>query len=265
MEYRVEEVAALAAVSVDTVRFYQGRGLLPGPRREGRVGIYGESHVERLRRIRALLAERFTLAQIGRLLEAEGTEGEAAGARQQREPLLAALVQESVGERTFTRAELAAESGVPEPVLVAAQAAGLFEPIRLSGVGGADGEERFSSADVDMARAGLTILGAGFPIHELLQLAVRHAGRIADSAEAAIDLFDESVIDNAGDDSAAADAIADAFRTLLPQLTRLVALHFQRTLVNRALDRLRAKGASEALEKALAATESARLEVSWQR
>jgi hypothetical protein len=42
-----------------------------------------------------------------------------------------------------------------------------------------------------------------------------------------------------------------------------VALHFQRTLVNRALDRLRAAGDSQALERALTATESGRLEVEW--
>ena len=40
MEYRVEELAASAGVRVDTVRFYQGRGLLPAPRREGRVAFY---------------------------------------------------------------------------------------------------------------------------------------------------------------------------------------------------------------------------------
>jgi DNA-binding transcriptional MerR regulator len=267
MEYRVEQLAALAGVTVDTLRFYQGRGLLPAPRREGRVALYGEAHLARLRRIRELLAERFTLSQIGRLLEAEAAaavrvpaEAQAPGrSLASREPLLAALLEESVGERTFSRAELAAASGVPDAVIVAAQAAGLFEPIR------AGGQERFSAADLEMARAGLALLGAGFPIDELLELAVRHARGIASSAEAAIELFDATVIENAGDDGAAADAIAEAFRELLPQVTRLVALHFQRTLVNRALERLRAKGDSDALEKALAATESVRLEVSWQR
>ena len=35
MEYRVEALAAAANVSVDTIRFYQGRGLLDLPRRSG--------------------------------------------------------------------------------------------------------------------------------------------------------------------------------------------------------------------------------------
>ena len=77
MEYRVEQLARSAGISVDTVRFYQSRGLLPGPRREGRVALYAESHLERLRRIRALRQEGFTLAQIHRLVEAPAPEAPA--------------------------------------------------------------------------------------------------------------------------------------------------------------------------------------------
>ena len=43
MEYRVEELAATAGVRVDTVRFYQSRGLLPAPVRVGRIAVAGES------------------------------------------------------------------------------------------------------------------------------------------------------------------------------------------------------------------------------
>ncbi len=68
MEYRVSEIAEAAGVAVDTVRFYQGRGLLPAPERRGRFAIYTEQHLERLRRIRALLDSGFSLAQIRKLL-----------------------------------------------------------------------------------------------------------------------------------------------------------------------------------------------------
>ena len=43
-----------ADVSVDTIRFYQKRQLLPPPRREGRIAWYGPEHVERLARIKDL-------------------------------------------------------------------------------------------------------------------------------------------------------------------------------------------------------------------
>jgi DNA-binding transcriptional MerR regulator len=245
MEYRVEELAAAAEVGVDTVRFYQARGLLPPPRREGRVARYGEAHLERLRRIRRLQREGFKLAQIGKLLEPEA--GEAP-------ELLAALARQSVGGRSLGRAALAAEAGVPEALLRAAEAAGLLEPIRV------DGEERFGESDVEMARAGLLLLESGFPLQKLLEHAVGHAEHVRALSDAAIDLFDDYVRKPGG--SPVDDATVTAlFEKLLPQVTRLVALHFQRTLVSRALNRLRGKHDNAALEAALAATENARLEV----
>lgn len=248
MEYRVEDLAAVAGVRVDTVRFYQTRGLLPKPDRRGRIAIYADAHLERLRRIRTLHDQGFTLAQIRRVLDHEA---ETAAP----EPLLAALVAESVGARSLSRAELAAEAGVPEALIRAAEAASLIEPFDV------DGEERFSESDLEMGRAALAILGAGFPLNALLELAVRHARHVRDVADAAIDLFDEHVRKHG---ERPEPVITDAFRELMPQVTKLVALHFQRTLVARALDRLAAAGESERghLEQALADT-AQRLEVEW--
>ncbi|HUA94587.1 MAG TPA: MerR family transcriptional regulator, partial [Acidimicrobiales bacterium] len=52
--YRVEELARRSGLSVDTVRFYQKRGLLDPPERQGRIAWYDSSHLERLERIRRL-------------------------------------------------------------------------------------------------------------------------------------------------------------------------------------------------------------------
>jgi DNA-binding transcriptional MerR regulator len=41
-EYRVAEVARLAGMTVRNVRVYQDRGLLPPPRRQGRIGLYSD-------------------------------------------------------------------------------------------------------------------------------------------------------------------------------------------------------------------------------
>ncbi len=68
---RVEELATTAGVPVDTIRYYQGRGLVPPPQRKGRVGWYGTEHLARLARIRELAAHGLTLATIGRLLSGE--------------------------------------------------------------------------------------------------------------------------------------------------------------------------------------------------
>jgi len=256
MEYRVEELATAAGVRVDTVRFYQGRGLIPAPRKVGRAAVYTDEHLGRVRRIRELLGQGFTLAQIRRMPGPQSSPG--VPARDAETSLLEALVEQSVGERSFSRAELAVEAGIPEALIGAAVEGGLVEPLRV------EGEDRFSSADVEMARAALSILGAGFPLRELLELAGDHARNVQTSADAAIDLFDAHVRKGgAGAEAGGAELITETFRALLPQVTRLVALHFQRTLVNRALERLRASGEKFELREALAAIESARLEVAW--
>lgn len=249
MNYRIEQLAAITGVRAETIRFYQGRGLLPPPRRSGRVAHYDDSHRERLARIRQLLDQGLTLALIKRVLDREP---DAAAV----EPLVDTLAREKVGERTYSRAELAIATGMPEALIASIQLAGLIEPIR------AGGEERFSEADVEMARAGLRILGAGFPIQELLALAVSHANATREFAGRAIELFDRHVRGaSTGEDEA--DKVEAAFKALLPDATRLVALYFQRTLVSQALARLRGRGESEALARALAATESSSLEVAW--
>jgi DNA-binding transcriptional MerR regulator len=248
MDYRVEEIAALAGVRVDTIRFYQFRGLLPRPRREGRIAFYDDAHLERLRRIRELVEQGFTLAQIKRLLEGESEAED--------RPLLEALVEEHLGERTFSRSQLAAEAGIHEELIGAAEASGLVQPLQV------EGEERFSAADRDMARSALRILNAGFPLNELLTLAGQHARSVQEVADRAIDLFDDHVRKPAAEREDTRE-VTETFRDLLPQLTRLVALHFQRTLVSRALQRLAGRGEDDDLRAALAATESSNLEITW--
>jgi len=250
MEYRVEQLATAANLSVDTLRFYQARKLLRAPRRNGRVAIYDGEHLECLRRIRSLQQQGFTLSQIQRVFEQPELKGQ--------ESLLSALRQESIGRRMLRRDELAAESGVPAALIAAAQSAGLVEPVFV------DGEPHFNEADVGLMRAGRILVEAGLPLQELLGLASRHARSVDEVCEAAIDLFDDHIRKVApdGDDP---EVVAEAFRDLLPRVTRLVALHFQRTLVNRAMERLRAKGEGPALTRALAAVEATHLEGPWRR
>ena len=62
-------LAKAAGVGVETVRYYQRRGLLPEPARPpGEVRRYGEAEVRRLRFIRAAQEAGFTLAEIAELL-----------------------------------------------------------------------------------------------------------------------------------------------------------------------------------------------------
>lgn len=82
----VRTIAGLAregGVGVETVRFYQRRGLMPTPERWSSDGIgggirrYGEEDVRRLRFIRSAQTAGFTLEQIKELLSLDAGEDRA--------------------------------------------------------------------------------------------------------------------------------------------------------------------------------------------
>lgn len=66
-EYRMEELAEEAGITVRTLRFYRERGLIPPPRREGRIAWYDDHHLARLRTITGLLERGHTLNGIADL------------------------------------------------------------------------------------------------------------------------------------------------------------------------------------------------------
>ncbi|MFD9790361.1 MerR family transcriptional regulator [Streptomyces sp. NPDC059070] len=66
----MEELAAAAGITVRTLRFYRERGLIPPPRREGRIAWYDGHHLARLRTIAALLERGHTLSGIADLTAA---------------------------------------------------------------------------------------------------------------------------------------------------------------------------------------------------
>ncbi|MEU6057793.1 MerR family transcriptional regulator [Streptomyces sp. NPDC047097] len=69
-EYRAEELAEAAGITARTLRFYRERGLIPPPRREGRIAWYDDHHLARLRTIAALLERGHTLNGIADLATA---------------------------------------------------------------------------------------------------------------------------------------------------------------------------------------------------
>lgn len=67
-EYRIDELARIAGTSSRNVRAYQERGLLPPPVKRGRIGIYTDTHLARLRLITSLHDRGYTSAQITELI-----------------------------------------------------------------------------------------------------------------------------------------------------------------------------------------------------
>lgn len=75
----IAKLAAAGGVGVETIRYYQRRGLIEEPERgaHGEVRRYGESDVQRLRFIRAAQAAGFTLGEIAELLSLDACQDRA--------------------------------------------------------------------------------------------------------------------------------------------------------------------------------------------
>ncbi|MEU1460726.1 MerR family transcriptional regulator [Streptomyces sp. NPDC005727] len=127
--YRIEDLAHRSGTTVRTIRAYQDKNLLPRPRRQGRINLYSDLHLTRLRQITHLLDRGYTLASIGELLDAWDT-GRGLGG-------VLGLVTEVEGPWTdeqptrITRAELNARfGGVPDDDAVTeALELGVLEPV----------------------------------------------------------------------------------------------------------------------------------------
>ena len=118
-------LAKAAGVGVETVRYYQRRGLLPEPARPpGEVRRYGEEDVKRLRFIRSAQAAGFTLNEIGELIALDASD-DRARARQLADARVAAI-DEKIAELQGARDALAglatacaSKRGGPCPILKA--------------------------------------------------------------------------------------------------------------------------------------------------
>ena len=230
MEYRIEQLARASGMAVDTIRFYQGKGLLEAPRREGRVTWYADSHLERLRRIRDLQQRGFTLTVIRRFLDGELEASD--------ESLVAAVTHPS-SPQTLTLDELAERSGVAAPLLKSLESAGL-----LVAVDGGD-EPLYPAEDLDAIAAGMKLIAAGVPIADLIALGRDYAATTDRVAREAVDLFDQHVRERiqaeGGETEAAERRLLALFNELLEASGVLVRHHFQRTLLRAAREHIEKK------------------------
>ena len=118
----IGKLAQAGDVGVETVRFYQRRGLLDTPTRAHGVRRYGSEDLRRLRFIRQAQASGFTLEQIRELLELDAG-ADRARARTLAETRIAAL-NEKIAELERARdalrrlaARCRVEDGQPCPIL----------------------------------------------------------------------------------------------------------------------------------------------------
>jgi DNA-binding transcriptional MerR regulator len=256
MDMRVEQLALRSGVAVDTIRYYQSKGLLAAPRREGRVAWYDEDYLARIARIRSLQQRGFTLATIVRLVEGdldaadEALIGAVSGLPSAEGPVSDSPTPDPPGDGSLTITELATETGVPLALLTALAAERLLIPRRIGG------RECYTSEDVDSARAGLLLLEWGIPLSALLDLARRHRDATEEISRRAVALFSEHVRGPLREGTRAGaegevpaqrgvEELLEAYQQLLPAVTMLVGHHFTRSLVRAALDHVEQVGSPD--------------------
>lgn len=137
--------------------------------------------------------------------------------------------------RLLTLAELAEEADLSLPLLEAVHREGFL-------VARAQDPPRFVLEDAEAVRAGLTLVEAGLPLAELLDLARRTDAAMRGVAEHAVEVFVQFVRDpvqgTAGSSDEAAERLVAAFQAMLPATERLVGHHFRQLLVAAARDRI---------------------------
>ena len=69
--YAISVAASMVSMEIQNLRVYERRGLLTPDRTDGGTRLYSPDDVDRLGRIRDLLAEGLNLAGIARVLELE--------------------------------------------------------------------------------------------------------------------------------------------------------------------------------------------------
>lgn len=188
-EYRIDELAQTAGTTVRNVRAYQERGLLPPPRRQGRAGFFGDTHLTRLRLIGQLLDRSYTLANIRELLgawESGHAIEQLLGLWPDGSPLAGQEVPSHVTPEWLAVAfgGLVPTEDMPD-ALAAAIEAGILEP---------DGE-RFRVVDSRLLRAAAELIAAGVPPRALAEHALLLRSDVERIAQRFVELVAVNVIE----------------------------------------------------------------------
>ncbi|MFE9258143.1 MerR family transcriptional regulator [Streptomyces sp. NPDC006879] len=233
IRYRREELAELAGVKVRNLRYYQERGLLPPPRREGRIAWYSDHHVARLRLITDLLGRGYTVNGIAELLDA----WQRGGGIAQLLGLEAAMTGDWLQEEpvTLRLAELAAlfgGSATPEDTRRARE----LGYLRIDG-------DSATYPNGRLLEATLALVRQGVPLEEILDAGAFVQHQAAAIADRFVNLFRGHVIGELGLDqlsSAEVERITEAVKALRPFAGDVVAAEFARAMARRVQEELRA-------------------------
>ena len=242
-ELRVDELAAAAGVTVDVVRSYQSKGLLPPPRHAGRVALYGARHLERLRTIRELKERGHSLRAIAAMLSEQPAGAAARPAAGGRDPAPAG------DDERLSVNEVAERARVPPSLLRSLEASGLLRPLR------AGGDCYYTPADVRAVRMVLTLVGGGVPLEDFMRVARTQIDAAAAVAEGAVELFlryvRQPLLDADLPPEKEAARLVSALKAMLQAANGLVSYSVERMMLNLVEVRIESLGTGEEREALL--------------
>jgi DNA-binding transcriptional MerR regulator len=223
--YRVEEAAVAGGVSVEVLRAYQSKGLVPAPRHVGRMAVYDDRHLDRLRTIRDLKARGYSLKVIARIIDrGVGPVDDDASA----------FAEAETDDELIDLREVARRSGVPTAMLRSLESSGVLRPRRVGD------ELRYTNADVHAVRMLMSLIGTGLPMEEFMRVARRQLEAASEVAGGAVELFlrySRDPLRAAGlSEREEADQLVASFRLMVHAATSLMTYNFQRMLLNGVLE-----------------------------
>jgi DNA-binding transcriptional MerR regulator len=222
-EFNIDELARRCSTTVRNVRLYQERGLLPRPRRQGRVAYYGPHHQHRLQLVLRLMDRGYSLAAIRDLTQAWDA-------------------QQDLGDVLGLEDALARPYSDEEPVWVAADdlaarfpsddpATDITRGIEL-GLVVPDGDG-FMVTSPRFLDAGAGIVATGVPVSAVLDMAELIRASVTELAGAFIGMFLEHVwapYEAAGEPPEDAARIAEAINRQRPLAVKAVVAALEQAM-----------------------------------
>jgi DNA-binding transcriptional MerR regulator len=233
--YSVEDLADEAGVSIDLIRSYQSKGLVPAPKHEGRRAWYDGRHLRRLRQISDLKSQGYSLRMIAKTL----SEAPPASA-------ITEVATSGGPEEPITVAQLAERSGVPKALIRSLEGSGVIRRRRFGD------DQYFTTADVRAVRMLMTLLSSGLPMEEFMEAARIQLDSAEALADSAVDLFwkygRQPLLAIELDDKEEADRMVASLRVLIHATTTLLVHNFQRMVLNAAHDAIEQEGSATELD-----------------
>lgn len=189
LDYRIEDLAEAAGTTVRNIRAYQDKGILPPPRREGRIAWYGDMHLARLRLVGALLERGYSLGNIGEILALWERGNDLGDLLNLEEAITQPFSDED--RAPVTLEEIATLFGTPDPLVLArAVQIGLVE---VEGLGLVAPSMRLLRAGAELHREG------GIPLLSLIEEFERLRAEMDQTARRFVEMMLASVFPSSED------------------------------------------------------------------